>query len=244
MTEQKVRTRLQLKPVLYVAVGVIVVVGILWLSGFFGSALNIFNNNTDIRKSRGLHDNIDQGTDVLLTQAEAPISGVPDVLVSDPKLGNVTTPLRIVIFGSLTSGYTAGAYDVINSIRADYPNQVQIVWKDLFDRDDQMARDLATAARCANQQDKFWEYVGGVFNQTGGLPKVVVDDVAKNVGLDLDAFHVCLTDAVIASQIDHNLSEATNLHVREVPVWFVGTQPIDGLFPYSWMKPVIDERLP
>lgn len=244
MTEQNVRTRISLKPVVFIAGGVIVLLGLLWLTGLLGNTLNIFVKNSDISQTRGLYDKVRQGTDVLITQADVPIIGQPDILVTDPKLGAVAANLRIVIFGSLTSGYTAGAYDVIGQIRADYPSTVQIVWKDLFDQDDQTARDLAVAARCANRQDKFWEFVDGVFNQTGGLPNVVADDIAKNVGMDVDVLHTCLTDTEIANQINDNLTEAGRLNVRSVPVWFIGNRPIDGLFPYSSLKTIIDEKLP
>jgi protein-disulfide isomerase len=244
MTESKTRTRIRLKPIIFTVVGIVALAGILWLTGFFGDKLGIFAKNADISQSQGFRDHISQGTDVLITQADVPISGRPDVFLTDPKIGPIGAELRIVVFGSLTSGYTAGAYDVINAIRADYPDTVQVVWKDLFNQDDQTARDLAIAAHCANQQSKFWDFIGGVFNQSGGLPKVVIDDIAKNIGLNVETLHSCQLDAEVGKQIDSNLTEAGQLNVREVPVWFIGNRLVDGLFPYTWMKPIIDEQLP
>jgi len=244
MTEQKVRTRIRLKPIIFIASGVVALSGLLWLSGFFGNTLNIFVNSSDIRHQRGLRDAISQGTDALITQGYTPIKGQPEILSTDPKIGTKTPSLKIVVFGSLTSGYTAGAFDLIGTIRTDYPDTVQVVWKDLFDQSDKTARDLAIAAHCANRQSKFWEFLDGVFNQTGGLPNVVIDDVAKKTGLDMDSFHACLPDAEIAKQIDNNLTEANRLRVRDVPVWFIGDQPIDGLFPYGQLKNVIEDQLP
>jgi protein-disulfide isomerase len=85
----------------------------------------------------------------------------------------------------------------------------------------------ARAARCAQDQDRFWEYSNELFrNQSSwslsaSAPAGAFEDYAATVGLDQDAFSDCLRSDRHAELVTANLILAQELGVGSTPTVMV-----------------------
>jgi len=80
----------------------------------------------------------------------------------------------------------------------------------------------ARAARCANDQGKFWEYQDQLFrNQSNWAMKASVEgdlmSFAEAVGLDQDGFEACLKSDAHADLVTANLRLAEELGINQTP---------------------------
>ena len=101
------------------------------------------------------------------------------------------------------------------------------------------ARAAAVAARCAGDQDAYWEMHDELFAQQaawGGLGSGANDvfaSMASDLGLDVDEFSACLTSGFYDEVIHANQDEGLSLGVRGTPAFFIDGFPISGAQPYD-----------
>lgn len=82
----------------------------------------------------------------------------------------------------------------------------------------------AVAARCANEQDKYWEIRKRLYISSAMLTAFEIQEHAKAVGLDLGDFHACLESDRYRVAIGKDKATALRLRVRGTPTFFVGTR--------------------
>jgi protein-disulfide isomerase len=109
------------------------------------------------------------------------------------------------------------------------------------------------AARCAEDQGKFWEYYDYLYGHQdgenkGGFADPKLKSFAQTLGLDTALFDKCLDSGKYTQAITDSKNEATTAGVTGTPKGFilkdnkiVGT--IDGAEPLSMVKPKIDAAL-
>ncbi|MFQ5419872.1 MAG: DsbA family protein, partial [Anaerolineae bacterium] len=101
------------------------------------------------------------------------------------------------------------------------------------------ARAGATAARCAGEQDAYWEMHDMIFgNQSGwagqgiGVNAIFVS-YAETLGLDAVAFSSCQESGRYDAHIQSNVDEGASLGVGGTPFFFIDGFPINGAQPYE-----------
>jgi protein-disulfide isomerase len=90
------------------------------------------------------------------------------------------------------------------------------------------AMSAARAARCAGEQDKYWELHDGLFAKQAALSNPVLLDRAQSLGLDTDKFSECLSSDRYKDDIRKGMSEAQTLGIDGTPTFFIGTIGPDG----------------
>lgn len=88
------------------------------------------------------------------------------------------------------------------------------------------ARQAATAALAANKQGKFWEFHKKLFESISSLSDAKVQEIATQLGLDMDKFNKDLKDPAIQNIITRDLQEGTAAGVRGTPTIFVNGLPL------------------
>lgn len=84
-------------------------------------------------------------------------------------------------------------------------------------------------AICAAQQGAFWEMNDRLFLRHGGLDAGGLTIVARNIGLDGDAFRKCMDSKKAYSKLEDDLKEARRLHLRPAtPTFRIGNRTIVG----------------
>jgi protein-disulfide isomerase len=101
------------------------------------------------------------------------------------------------------------------------------------------ARAAAVAARCAGEQDAYWEMHDALFEAQGewggGSARAQEVFVTLAAGLELDgeAFSECINDHRYMQAIQSNLDEARSLGADGTPYFFINGFPLSGAQPYE-----------
>lgn len=107
------------------------------------------------------------------------------------------------------------------------------------------ARAAAKAARCAGEQDAYWEMHDALFTAqeswgSGNLPSAIFTDLAASLELDRAAFDACMDDDRHTQAIQQNLDEALSLEANSTPFFFIDGYPVPGAQPYELFAYAID----
>ncbi len=110
--------------------------------------------------------------------------------------------------------------------------RVYYIMKDLpLDQLHPQARDAAVAARCAGQQEMYWEMHDILFEgqqEWGNSPDLPTTflSYATQLSLNTDSFATCLNDPAIADAVQDNFEEASSFGISGTPFFFVDGFPV------------------
>ena len=158
-------------------------------------------------------------------------------------LGNDSAPVTIVEFTDYQCPYCQRHNQetmpqLLEQLVAS--GRVRYVLKDFpLDSIHPDARQAAVAARCAGEQDLYWEMHDALFanqQQWAGLgagASTVFTNLAISVGADSSSFEQCLSSGRHDDIIEDNLQEGVRLGVRGTPAFFIDGFPVNGAQPYE-----------
>ena len=112
-------------------------------------------------------------------------------------IGSFNVRVVVIEFTDLQCPYCAHfANQVFPRLKAAYVDtgKIRYVSRDLPLRMHAHAEGAAVAARCAGEQDRYWEYRHAVFADQQRIGADPWDDYAKALGLDLGRFDACRRD--------------------------------------------------
>ena len=159
------------------------------------------------------------------------------------ELGDADAPVTIVEFSDYQCPFCQRhVAETMPAIMSDMieTGQVRYVFKDLpLDGLHPEARAAAHAARCAGEQDAYWEMHDALFSsqqdwggQGAGANDVFVS-LAADLSLDEDAFTICIEEERYAAAIQDNVEEARSLGATATPYFFIDGMPIPGAQSYE-----------
>ncbi|MCP4623516.1 MAG: thioredoxin domain-containing protein [bacterium] len=93
---------------------------------------------------------------------------------------------------------------------------------------------LAESAVCAAEQDRFWQYHDVAFKTKGKITRPVVQDIAADVGLDLEAFNSCLDSGRGLRVVKEDIEAGIKAGIRGTPALFVNGRGLRGV-PKPWI---------
>lgn len=97
---------------------------------------------------------------------------------------------------------------------------VKVVYKNFPLSFHNNARKAATAALAANEQGKYWEFHHKLFDSKD-INDQKIQDIAKELKLDLSRFNEKLKDPSIQKIIDRDIADGQDNDVRGTPTIFV-----------------------
>lgn len=154
---------------------------------------------------------------------------------NDPRLGSATAPVTVVEFSDFQCPHCATFHgEIFPALQRLYGDQVRWVFVNRFFPQHDMAERSAMAGECAARQGKFWEFAAPVFAGQAELSRGLLDDVARDVGLDMTAYETCMENAETASEVAADQAEGERLQVDATPTFIVngrrvvGAQPVDA----------------
>jgi len=136
----------------------------------------------------------------------------------------------------------------MNRIMSEYGNDGQVAWvyrqfpiAGLHPK----AHKESEATECANKlggNTKFWEYLNKMIEITpsnNGLDAAKLPEIAKEIGLDVDAFNTCLNNGEMIKIVDAGIASAAKAGAQGTPYSLVvvggkivgeinGAQPYEG----------------
>jgi protein-disulfide isomerase len=166
------------------------------------------------------------------------------VTAGAPVRGSLTAPVTIVEFSDFHCPYCKRIQPVLDQVLAKYAGKVKLVFRDFpIDGLHPQARAASEAARCATEQGKFWEFHDVVFKSDPDATPATLDRIAKEIGLDLNAFTSCRTSGKYKTPVQASNQEGTALGITGTPTFFINGRILVGAQPVEAFSKIIDEEL-
>ena len=181
-----------------------------------------------------------------ISVAHAPARGNPDAVVTLIEFSDYECPFCIRHF-----------QQTMPRIDQNYINtgKIRYVFRDFpIDQNHPQAIKAHEAARCALEQDKFWELHPRLFSAPGTHTPLALEDRAKEAGLSEPAFRTCIASGSTTADIRASDNLAGTLGATGTPWFFVGLRdlktdqvrvlkPIGGAQPYEQFVIALDAAL-
>lgn len=168
----------------------------------------------------------------------------PELSGDEPIEGDPNAPIMIVEWADYGCPHCAHAYGELKELVHARPD-VQVRYRyfaltgecnpslDKIEGDEAgpLRCAAAQAAECARRQGKFWEMSGQLFNNQGYFQPDQLTFMAKEVGLDVDAWQACVDSQTGRDVIEAAGKAGGDVCVRGTPAMFV-----KGLVDGQWVE--------
>jgi protein-disulfide isomerase len=160
-----------------------------------------------------------------------------------PSIGASSAPVTIIEFSDFQCPFCRAAESSLKQVRQRYGDQVRLVYMDFPLGFHAHAMDAARAARCAADQDKFWQFHDALFLDQRKLDPDGLRQTAAKVGLDRDKFNACFTNNNHDAGIRQDMAEGNSLGVTGTPTFYINGRQLVGAQPLPKFNEVIDEEI-
>ena len=184
--------------------------------------------------------------DLLVTQGNISDLDIDMPLMNphDTYLGKPSSPIAIFQFSNFENRYGAEIESSIKQVQKDYSGKIVLVWKDyLMENVYPNARDSSTAAHCAKEQNKFWEYHDLLINSLNNKEAYNYLGLAKQLNLDLEKFNECIKDNNFDEYFSEVKQEASALSLPGIPFIYINNQPLHSDITYENLVEIIESEL-
>ena len=159
-------------------------------------------------------------------------SGITRPILYDesPRKGDQNPDIVIYEYGDFTCPHCLAMEPVIKQIIGKYKSKVLFVWKD-FPVLSANSIQSATAARCAGEQGKFWEYHDWLFNNQESLLNAdssTYQSASRALSLNEESFAKCLSDDKIKDLVERDFAEGMSLGIDSTPTIVIGDVALEG----------------
>ncbi|MFO8058862.1 MAG: thioredoxin domain-containing protein [bacterium] len=145
----------------------------------------------------------------------------PFHLENRPGLGPEDAPVTVVAFLDLLSAHTERMVPVLREVHNEYPEKARIVFKFKPRARRDVAGDVHVIALEAWRQGKFHELLDLVLEQRRDLTEQDLANLAKEAGLDMEAYKKALDDNKARRPLIKDLQDARHARVKRTPAVFV-----------------------
>jgi protein-disulfide isomerase len=173
---------------------------------------------------------------------DPPRYSVP-VIAGDPIRGNPAAPVTIVEFSDYQCPFCSRVNPTLDRIRQTYGDRVRIVFKDFPLSNHPQAPKAAEAARCAGDQNTYWEMHDAMFANQRALDVPTLKQTARTLGLNGATFDQCLDSGKHARAVADGLALGEQMGVNSTPTLYINGRAVLGAVPFENFKTVIDEEL-
>ena len=168
----------------------------------------------------------------------------PILRTEDPVFGITSAPITVFIYSDYDCEYCAEQLNMIKASVKKYENKIKLIWKDYPESDfDSVSYKAAVAARCAGEQDLFWEYNEILLSEPENLNQDTFEKIAQVIGLNINAWQSCLSKDSIKKLINDNIFEADALLINGVPFVYINNQGYLGGVEAGELEGLIEREL-
>lgn len=163
---------------------------------------------------------------------------VADAQILGPKSAQVT----LVEFADYECPYCQKVAADLKRLKADFGDKVAFTYKDFPLPMHARAEKAAEAARCASQQNKYWEFHDELFHSK----ELDVDQLkaqARALKLDSEQFDKCLDSGAQAAAVERDRKEGARLGITGTPSFFVNGHYLSGALDYAALRKIVEQQL-
>ena len=161
--------------------------------------------------------------------------------------GSRNAKVTIVEFSDFQCPFCGRFYsETLSQIEQNYinNNKVKFVYADFpLESIHPNAFPAALAARCAGEQDKFWEFHDKLFENQALLSESNYKQWAQELGLDTDKFNSCFDSKKYENQIRDDFQDGSSQGISGTPGFIINNQLVSGAQPYQVFEQAIEAAL-
>jgi protein-disulfide isomerase len=158
--------------------------------------------------------------------------------------GNRKAPVTIIEFSDFQCPYCASVAPTLRQLVAQYPDQVQWVFKN-FPLDFHLDSPLAhRAALAAGEQGKFWEMHDLIFAHQKAIKRDDLLEAARSLGLDMQKFQADLDGEKVSKMMESDKAEGARLDVAGTPTFFINGKEYSGALNLAEFQAILKKELP
>jgi protein-disulfide isomerase len=169
-------------------------------------------------------------------RAEAPVARMPPPMVSlnvhgEPFRGSAAARVAILEYSDFDCTYCATyARDIYPLLDQAYvkTGKVKYFFRDLPNPEHPNALFKARMARCAGEQDRFWEAHDRLFRDQRPFDGPGLTQFMKDLGLDAPAFQACISSNRYIDAIQRSAGLANGMRINGTPAFLIGRVADDG----------------
>jgi protein-disulfide isomerase len=172
-----------------------------------------------------------------------------------PVLGNPAAPVTLVEFGDYQCHFcNVFFHSTEENILKNYvgTGKIKMIFKD-YNIIGPDSVNASHGAHCAKDQGLFWEYHDILYSNwtgenNGWASSENLEKFAKEIGLDMDVWTLCMLDGIHSQTILASNEDAKSLELTGTPAFFVigpdgKTSRLFGAQPYDTFEKVFDNEL-
>ena len=151
--------------------------------------------------------------------------------------------MTLVEFSDFQCPFCARVSPTLEQIRAEYGEQVRIVFKHLPLSFHAKAPAAHAAGEAAHKQGKFWEMHDKIFENQRQMSEENYVIWAGEIGLDVEQFKTDMASKEVKAKVARDVKEAGALGVSGTPGFLNNGRYLSGAMPFAEFKIVIDEEI-
>lgn len=160
-------------------------------------------------------------------------------LAGDPVAGNPQGDVTLVEFFDYNCGWCKrGLPEVLSLVESDKNLRVVLKEFPIFGGDSDYA---AKAALASQAQGKYWDFHVALLSHEGKLTAANVDEIARDVGLDLARLKEDMSAPEVAATIRRNQELAQALAINGTPAFVIDKTVVPGYLPKDGLMAAIGE---
>ena len=157
-------------------------------------------------------------------------------------LGSSNAAVTLVEFADYECPYCQKVAKDLKKLKDDFGDKIALTYKDYPLPMHSRAEKAAEAARCANKQNRFWEFHDEIFHSK----ELDVDQLkaqARALNLDAASFDKCLDSGETAAAVEKDKKEGNRLGITGTPAFFVNGHYLSGALDYATLRKVVEQQM-
>lgn len=157
--------------------------------------------------------------------------------------------LTLIVYSDFQCPYCKRFDDTLRQVMENYSGKVRNVFRHFPLSFHDEAENAAEAAECAGEQNKFWEYAEGLFENQKTLGEETYTKLASDLKLNTTTFASCRSSDKMLAAIKEDQDTASAVGVRGTPASFLidknsQVKKINGgAVSYTALKGLLDQEL-
>jgi predicted DsbA family dithiol-disulfide isomerase len=159
--------------------------------------------------------------------------------IRGPKNPSVT----LIEFADYECPYCQQIHAELKKLMQQFDGKMAFAFKDCPLPMHRRAGKAAEAARCAGDQEAFWEYHDLLFENGGKLEVAQLKEYARTLKLDTGRFDKCLDSGAQTAVVQKGLQEAKELGISGTPSFFINGHFFSGVVNYEDLRGMVEKEL-
>lgn len=160
-----------------------------------------------------------------------------------PVKGNAGAKITVVEFVDYECPHCKRVQPVLRQMLDEFRDDVKLVFKHYPLGGHTNARLAAEAAMAAHKQGKFWAYSDKVWQHAEALTPAVMEQIAKEVGLDVAQWRADLQSDAIKQRVSKDRSQGEVLGIRSTPTIYLNGREYSDARELDSLRDWIHEEL-